>query len=640
MPNLLSFRFLLPFFVLLVSWTALIFLAPISVGWRDSGEFLISPFFLDIVHPAGFPTYTQVANIFALIPLGPIGWRVHLFSAFCGLLFIASTLWCTNVAVQSLSPASRLVKFGCAFVALAAVLHSHSFWKGILSAEVYLLNGAFILAGIAAFGAYLRSRDARILLSLGFFSGIACGNHIAFAVSALCMMPAIIASKVPLKSSQLAIVFGAVGLCVYGLLPVRALANPPLNTGDAKSFRGFVQQVTNARDSALRPKTEGSAQTSAPSFIITLGKDVIRLCKEVPLGSLGIALIGVLALTRANLPFLLGLTGPAIGTLLFFSGWDVDPWTPALAVAAVLAATGFAASCNLLRAVTPRLFGAWVCSIIFVCIVSPFWLQLPAIVSNGSSYEVPSRTGRKLLDTVEPNRLLITEPSWFILRYLTAIEGYRDDVALAYQPQLLFAGLFAPTRMLISSGITYSSAREVVSSSDRNVKAAAQLIDLASQSGVVYLESTSALTAPFRGLLQLRANSLPVLIKGESRTQSPDYVSTRQKFFLELQLHLPQGSPFFDSDAQNYLETLLAREVELLGDEDALILYRSVCTNGRDRCSARIMNNFGLALLNSGQQCEAYSLFKEISTGASASVLGTIRRNQQIAASQCQSAVR
>ena len=47
---------------------------------------MLVAYFLDIAHPPGSPLYGQLANVLALLPWGPIAWRVNLFSTLVGTL--------------------------------------------------------------------------------------------------------------------------------------------------------------------------------------------------------------------------------------------------------------------------------------------------------------------------------------------------------------------------------------------------------------------------------------------------------------------------------------------------------------------------------------------------------------------------
>src|SRR5688572_20229427 len=55
----------------------------VSVG--DSGEFITAAHTLGVPHAPGYPAYVILAKSFQqALPWGNIGYRVNLFSAFCG----------------------------------------------------------------------------------------------------------------------------------------------------------------------------------------------------------------------------------------------------------------------------------------------------------------------------------------------------------------------------------------------------------------------------------------------------------------------------------------------------------------------------------------------------------------------------
>ena len=54
--------------------------------WRDTPEFSLVPFLLDICHPPGSPTYTLLGKLASFLPLGSVSLRANLLSAGMGAL--------------------------------------------------------------------------------------------------------------------------------------------------------------------------------------------------------------------------------------------------------------------------------------------------------------------------------------------------------------------------------------------------------------------------------------------------------------------------------------------------------------------------------------------------------------------------
>src|SRR5262249_52822733 len=78
---------------LMLLWIGLVAVVPTSVYWRDASEFVILGFFLDVAHPAGFPLFSQLSNLFALLPLGRIAWRVTSFCCLIAVLDLVLLAW-------------------------------------------------------------------------------------------------------------------------------------------------------------------------------------------------------------------------------------------------------------------------------------------------------------------------------------------------------------------------------------------------------------------------------------------------------------------------------------------------------------------------------------------------------------------
>ena len=61
-------------------------LSPTVTRGGDCGELISASYRLGIAHPSGYPVWCLIGRVFALLPLGEIGWRYNLFSAVAGAL--------------------------------------------------------------------------------------------------------------------------------------------------------------------------------------------------------------------------------------------------------------------------------------------------------------------------------------------------------------------------------------------------------------------------------------------------------------------------------------------------------------------------------------------------------------------------
>ncbi|RME61918.1 MAG: DUF2723 domain-containing protein, partial [Candidatus Dadabacteria bacterium] len=62
------------------------FFIPARLYFLDTPEYLFTAIYLDISHPPGNPLFSQLANIFTLLPFAPLIFRVELFVLFASVL--------------------------------------------------------------------------------------------------------------------------------------------------------------------------------------------------------------------------------------------------------------------------------------------------------------------------------------------------------------------------------------------------------------------------------------------------------------------------------------------------------------------------------------------------------------------------
>lgn len=78
-------------------WVLLLFLlSPTVTRGGDCGELIAASYNLGIAHPSGYPVWCLLGRIFALIPIGEIGWRYNLFSSVCGMAAIGTIAVCVH----------------------------------------------------------------------------------------------------------------------------------------------------------------------------------------------------------------------------------------------------------------------------------------------------------------------------------------------------------------------------------------------------------------------------------------------------------------------------------------------------------------------------------------------------------------
>lgn len=200
-------------------------LAP-TVHTLDSAELTTGSYVLGIVHAPGYPLYLTLGRLFSLLPIGNVAYRANLMSA----IFAAATSLITFWVLVHFTK-HRLIS-------LAATLtfaFSFYFWQEAVVAEAYTLETLMIASFLLVL---LRWRAAesgnKLLVLLAFLFGLSLGNRTttllflpAFALYVLAETKGRILRDY--KVLILMLIAFLLGLCIYLYLPLRYLADPPLN---------------------------------------------------------------------------------------------------------------------------------------------------------------------------------------------------------------------------------------------------------------------------------------------------------------------------------------------------------------------------------------------------------------------------
>lgn len=567
--------------------------------------------FLDTAHPAGFPLFSQLSNLASFIPLGPLTWRVNLFSSFVvSMLLTLAALIAVKISEErKLSPPYQITLL--LFVLIGALKSASIFGAGI-EVEAYGLNTLLILSSVGLFLIYKENKDPRLIYLNAFGSGLAAGNHVAFILFIVLSAPAWFAIKKPTAGIVIsAITCFLVGLSVYGAIPARAVAGGPLNTGGVDSFKRFFYQISDARDPALRPASPVKA-TGNPFVkrITQFGADVVRLQRDLPWIYVLLALVGIIGCLSWNRLALYILSAVVISNLLFFSGWDSEPWVSSATVILILSAVGLISIFKWLEYYLP--------SIPFLGATSLIALTILTIASSKrTSDEISSAevAGMELLKAAERHAPYMVEPSWFVARYLTAVEGFRDDVKLIYQPALLFPEYFSPVILGDSKSKKIFNSREITSNENfqpnaPEIRNIGRAISFLSSYPKVYLEANRLIAAPLREVLRTTDSGQLVLEPGKDSNLSSKYAEARETFIKELFSVAAFSGEQLQQDTLNYLEAVTTNEAAVMEETGSpgsgLKLLTTVCSLPI-RCSLKSRLHLASLQMQSNAPCEALS---------------------------------
>ncbi|GAB4426400.1 MAG: hypothetical protein Kow0031_06170 [Anaerolineae bacterium] len=198
-------------------------LAP-TVYNLDSAELTTAAATGGIVRATGYPLYLMLGHLWSWLPLGDVGYRLNLFSAFNGALTIA-------LAERILR--RRQIGPWATFGALGLLACAPFFWALSLIAEVYTLHTALMAAIILLLLRWAEQPTPLRLAEVSLVVGLSSGHHAATVL----LIPGCVwyvlttAPRKALSPRSLLFAMAAflLGLSVYLYLPWRYSTQPAFN---------------------------------------------------------------------------------------------------------------------------------------------------------------------------------------------------------------------------------------------------------------------------------------------------------------------------------------------------------------------------------------------------------------------------
>lgn len=411
------------------------------VTGEDAGELIAAAYHLGIPHPPGYPLWCLVAHAFTWLPFGSIPWRVALCSAFFGAaaVFVLARLF------QRLSGSP----WAGALAAVAVGL-SHEFWKQSIIPEVYTLNAFFVALCWWLLVVWNDRRDDRLLWAFAVAYGLSLGNHNTMHLLGP-VFGAFIALQERRPYERGWFYFRMLGIALFIafalhlLLPVRSLADPPVDWGNPETPGNLWRHVSRGQYTFML--------TEAPRSLPRLGMQAAVTAEfwweQYRLWS-----------RPVNLPFLVALAGWA-GLLRFRRAPAI-----LLLVSGVVVSIAFALVQNFDNTLEWR----WVMSVFGLPLYMATgagiaWLlahagrrtlPLAAVLvlamvlglvgpPNQRGNDVIDRYARASLECLPPEAILVPlgDHQSFPTLYLQAVEGIRTDVSLARKYGYLDATLWS-----------------------------------------------------------------------------------------------------------------------------------------------------------------------------------------------------
>ncbi|HEY5615169.1 MAG TPA: DUF2723 domain-containing protein, partial [Bacteroidota bacterium] len=202
----------------------------------DSGEFITNAATLGINHPTGYTVYTLLTRVMIMATsFWTAAYSVNAFSALCAALTIGCLYYICALFTErkEIALAMSLV-FG----------FSYTFWSRTSTAEVYTLNILFIALATYFVLRWYFSQNTRDLVILAYVVGFGLSQHITGAVFApfIGLLILLKQPRILLNLKLLVVLFAiaALGFSSYVYLPIRSLANPPIDWGNPETLQRIM----------------------------------------------------------------------------------------------------------------------------------------------------------------------------------------------------------------------------------------------------------------------------------------------------------------------------------------------------------------------------------------------------------------
>ena len=231
-----------------------------SVSFWDSGEFISVAYLLQVGHPPGAPFYQLLAHAFSWFAFGNpllVAPCINALSALAGGFTVMFLFW----TILLLNPEGKMNK-AAALTGALCYLFCDTAWFSAVESEVYSL--AMLIASVILWAMlrWYRCPSPRLaprwLCLIALLLGLGVCTHLLTLLTAPTLLLLFVFKKSKERKAGLApqnvksyipiglllILFFAIGLSPYLIIPIRSSANPPINEGHPSTFADFKTYVT------------------------------------------------------------------------------------------------------------------------------------------------------------------------------------------------------------------------------------------------------------------------------------------------------------------------------------------------------------------------------------------------------------
>lgn len=403
-----------------------------TVTGEDAGELVTAAYTLGVAHPPGYPLWCLLGKLFTFLPFGTVAWRVNLMSAFFASLTVALTcLLALRVTYSRLASVTGALAFA----------FSAEFWSQSVIAEVYTLNSFFVALCLLLLLVWYETRNQRYLIAFAFVYGLGLTNHnTTHLLGPLYLVFVFFIDREPWRRWKLygtCLVVSLIPLSLFAYLPIRAVANPPVNWGDPKTLENFWEVVSRKQYAfgfVKNPRSLGRLAMDTWAFFELYGGEFTPWLCWVPA-------VGIVALWKRNrfvCVSLLSLFLYLVFGFIVLLNFDVDReslwlnnvfWIPAYMVAAIFLGAALVPIANpRVNRYVARGVGGIAAG---VCFVIPLFVNYHA--NDKSDYYFAYDFGVNALKTLDKDAIYFpsADHATFPALYLQAVEGMRPDVSIA-----------------------------------------------------------------------------------------------------------------------------------------------------------------------------------------------------------------
>jgi hypothetical protein len=375
-----------------------------------------------------------MGRLFTLLPWGEAAWRVNLMSA----VFASGTVGFLSLLLIYVTR-NRFAAVGAAL----AFACSRTFWSQAVIAEVYAMTAFCMVLCFLALLVWSDSGKKRMLYVSAFLLGMGLVVHNTFVFIVPPVVMYVIAASYGMPSKQeefkgakastalFFCFFMALPLLSYLYLPIRSVANPPLDWGNPETLDNFVRMVR-------RSQYDFMFHQYPRNFGRFIGQMLVYgrfwMGEFLPWGAVSGCMGLVLLLFRRFL-FAMMLFISAVLIVGGFSFWQnfehTREWLWVMRVFGIPAYLVTAVGIGVfLAAIWRRGMPGVSCAVLAALLCIAPSLSTHWRFNDKSSYYWTYEYGRNILHTLAPDAIYISESDHgsFSVLYLQTVEGMRPDV--------------------------------------------------------------------------------------------------------------------------------------------------------------------------------------------------------------------